>query len=133
MNIHHDFEKIKMMAIHHAKEHNCNYTVILMNPDENGNFSLNSGSTYEFVIDSYFEKERLNIKTLFETKSLATQETKVAVEIVDSLFPTIEDKVYFINSNGRYDFDMPEAFIRPEDNQPWKNKNKKGRGGNRKW
>jgi hypothetical protein len=70
MNIHHDLETIKLVAIEYAKEHNCNYNIILMNPDEDGKFSFRSGSTYEFVTDSYFEKPRPNVVLLFKTDDL---------------------------------------------------------------
>ncbi len=130
MDIHHDFDKIKMLAIHYAKEHNSNYTVILMNPDSNGNFSLDSGSTYEFVADSYFEKERPNIKILFSTKDEVSEKPKDMVEALDDLYPRMEQKVYILNNIPDY---QSPIFIKPENNQPWKNQNKKGRGGKRKW
>lgn len=65
-DIHKDYEAIKSVALHYAKEHNANYTVILMNGVD-GEFSLENGSTYEYVADSYFEKERPNVKILFRT------------------------------------------------------------------
>ena len=64
MSIYHDFEAIKSMAQYHAKEHKVNYNVILMNPVD-GEFG--PGSTYEFVQDSYFNKERPNAKLLYKT------------------------------------------------------------------
>jgi len=39
-NIHKDYEAIKMTALHYAKEHNCNYSVIIHNPNENGEFDI---------------------------------------------------------------------------------------------
>ena len=57
-DIHQDLESICDVALHYAEEHNCNYTVILSNPG--------IGSTYDFVSDSYFGKER-NCDVLMET------------------------------------------------------------------
>lgn len=68
MSIHHDKEGIRAVALHYAKEHNCNYNIILMNPDKNGQFCM--GSTYECVTDSYFEKERPNVILLEKTNDL---------------------------------------------------------------
>lgn len=70
MNIHHNLEAIKDLAIESAKEHGCNYSVILVNPDENGKFNVEMGSTYEFVADSYFEKPRPNVILLHKTDDL---------------------------------------------------------------
>lgn len=67
MSIHCDLESIKMLAQEEAKNHNCIYIVILMNPDDNGEFDARDGSTYEFVRESYFEKPRPNAKKLFIT------------------------------------------------------------------
>lgn len=58
-NIHHDLEAIKMVSIHNAKEHECNYTVFQHN-----------GDTYESVTDSYWAKERPLAKILFRTDDL---------------------------------------------------------------
>ena len=74
MNIHHRLEDIKMVSIHNAKEHGCNYTVFIHNPDENGEFSLEHGSTYESVIDTYWDKPRPNAKILFRTDDLFAEE-----------------------------------------------------------
>jgi hypothetical protein len=57
-DFHKDFDSIKTVAVHYAKEHNCKYNIILHNPNENGQFG--EDSTYEFVTDSYFNKERPN-------------------------------------------------------------------------
>jgi len=57
MSIHHDLSMIEKIALHKANEHNCVYHIILMNPDEQGNFDLENGSTYEFVRESFFEDE----------------------------------------------------------------------------
>lgn len=83
MNIHHDLEKIKNVAIHYAKEHNCNYNIILMNPNANGEFDLSSGSTYEYVTDSYFNKPRPNVIRLYTTDNLIR--STVIVGAMDAL------------------------------------------------
>lgn len=68
------------LALHEAREHNCNYNVILFNPDENGEFSLERGSTYEMVADSYFEKPRPNVKLITTTGEIMLQEAREAIE-----------------------------------------------------
>lgn len=47
MYIHHDLENITKIAMHDAQKHMCNYNIILMNPDSDGEFSIIHGSTYE--------------------------------------------------------------------------------------
>ena len=76
MNIHHDLEAIKMVAIEDAKEHNCNYNIIIVNPNPQGIFDVNCGSTYEFVTDSYFDKPRPNAILLHKTDDLILAESK---------------------------------------------------------
>lgn len=71
LNIYHDRKMMEQLAIHNAKEHGCNYNVILMNPID-GKFG--DGSTYEFVADSYFEKERPNTILLDTTDNLIPKE-----------------------------------------------------------
>lgn len=68
MSIYHNLEDIKLVAISYAQDHGVNYNIILMNPDAEGNFT--KGSTYEFVTDSYFEKDRPNVKLICKTDSL---------------------------------------------------------------
>lgn len=63
-----DLKKIKAVALHYAQQHGVNYTIFIKNPSESGDFT--EGSTYEFVTDSYFEKERPNIKILNRTDDL---------------------------------------------------------------
>lgn len=74
MNIYHNLEAIKDIAIESAKEHDCNYNVILVNPGEDGKFNVETGSTYEFVADSYFEKPRPNAIILHRTDDLISTE-----------------------------------------------------------
>lgn len=68
-SIYKDYESIKAMALHYAKEHMCNYNIILKNPNEDGSFCEHS--TYEFVTDSYFNKERPNVILLERTDNMA--------------------------------------------------------------
>lgn len=67
---HHDLELMKLVAVDRAKAHNCNYNVILMNPNKNGEFDLSAGSTYEMVADTYFQKERPHVILLHKTDDL---------------------------------------------------------------
>jgi hypothetical protein len=83
MNIHHDLEKITMAAVEYAKQHNCNYNIILHNPDDKGQFDASAGSTYEFVIDSYFEKPRPNVILLGKTDSILKK--SALVRIMDAM------------------------------------------------
>lgn len=83
MSIYHDLDAIKDVALSCAKEHQVNYNVILMNPDENGNFSRSAGSTYEFVRDSYFEKKRPNVIKLFTTDSVLKNDLLSKVVLVE--------------------------------------------------
>lgn len=71
MNVHQNYDSIESVALHYAKEHKCNYTIILMNP-VNGEFG--EGSTYEFVADSYFEKDRPNCIILKKTDDILGRE-----------------------------------------------------------
>jgi len=68
--VHNDIQLMTYYALNNAKNHNCNYNVIIMNPNESGEFDTNAGSTYECVRDSYFEKPRPNAKLLFKTDDL---------------------------------------------------------------
>jgi SEC-C motif len=80
MNIYHDLELMTEIALQKAREHNCNYNIILFNPDENGEFSAERGSTYEMVADSYFEKPRPNVKLITTTGEIMLQEAREAIE-----------------------------------------------------
>ena len=87
MNIYHDLQAITEVALHNAKDHNCNYNIILKNPDKQGNFSMENGSTYEFVADSYFEKERPNVILLAKTDDLLAEEN-IVEDLKDDPFDT---------------------------------------------
>lgn len=65
--IYHDFNAIKELALFYAKRDKMNYNVIIVNPDENGNFNEAKGSTYEVVNDNYFSKERPHIVRVYQT------------------------------------------------------------------
>jgi len=64
-DIHKDLKAISDIAMAYSLKHNCNYNVIILNP-VNGEFDINS-STYEYVIDSYFDKERPNVIVVSKT------------------------------------------------------------------
>jgi hypothetical protein len=81
-DIHHNLEAIKDVAISYAKEHQVNYNIILMNPDSDGKFTM--GSTYEYVADSYFEKERPNVILLHKTDDLIKDEQNPENNKVDA-------------------------------------------------
>lgn len=74
-DIHTDLEKIKIVAMYHAKQHGINYNIIILNPNDKGEFDFASGSTYEYVTDSYLKKERNNIKLLITTDQLCQQQS----------------------------------------------------------
>lgn len=80
--IYNDLEMMKAFAIHNAKQHNCNYNIVILNPDDNGNFDDYLGSTYEFVTDSFFEKHRPNVKLLYKTDDLI--EEKEEADLIES-------------------------------------------------
>ncbi len=73
MSIYHNLEQITLVSIHKAKEHNCNYNIIILNPID-GKFDQEQGSTYEMVVDSYFEKDRPNAIILHKTDDLIAKE-----------------------------------------------------------
>lgn len=103
MSVYKNLETMTQVAIHQAKEHNCNYNVILMNPDENGEFSESNGSTYEMVADSFFNKERSNVKLIYKTDDLIAQEES---EPVDEEFPEIPEMFM-----GNHDLFGPEPYL----------------------
>lgn len=69
MSIHHNLKQIKLVADYYAQHHKCNYNVIILNPDSDGKYNREAGSTYEFVRDSYFEKDRPNAILIYKTDS----------------------------------------------------------------
>ena len=72
-DIHRRLSDIVMVAKYEAKEHNCNYNIIVVNPVDNMeivNGRIGPGATYEYVADSYFNKERSNVRLLATTMQL---------------------------------------------------------------
>jgi len=69
MSVHHNLQLLEKVALQKAKEHNCNYNIIIMN-HVNGLYDAEAGSTYEMVTDSYFEKERPYAIKLTDTNAL---------------------------------------------------------------
>ena len=72
-SIYANLELMKLVAVDRAKAHNCNYNVILFNPNADGKFDESFGSTYEMVGDSYFEKPRPNVILLHKTDDLRNE------------------------------------------------------------
>lgn len=85
MSIYHDLEAIKAVALDYAKKDGYNYNIILHNPNNKGEFDLSVGSTYEFVMDSYFNKPRPNVILICKTKDLLQAEE--AQRLIDSFSP----------------------------------------------
>lgn len=120
MSVYHDLDTITEIAKHNAKEHNANYNIILMNPDENGEFDKDKGSTYEFVADSYFNKERPNVILLAKTDDLLAEEqpTKPKEDPFDTtprfiIENTYLDEIYDINrSLGMVRMYRGEPYVR---------------------
>lgn len=87
-NIYRDLETIKAVALDYAKKDGYNYNIILHNPNDKGEFDSSVGSTYEFVMDSYFNKPRPNTIILFKTKDLLQE--KEVDRLIDSFSPDSE-------------------------------------------
>lgn len=109
MNIHTDFEAIKSVALHYAKEHGVNYNVILQNP-VNGEFG--SGSTYEFVQDSYFEKERDCI-LLYKTDDELTSENDLDYNILNNNPYLSTAKTYLYENSYAFMQNNKPQVVRP--------------------
>lgn len=122
-DIHKDYEAIKAVAEYYAKEHNCKYHLIISNPTKEGEFGDNS--TYEFVVDSYFEKERPNVKLLETINPTYTideivemnSDTNGILRMFDSVYeyqflalePLLNDKFYSLFPNiPQYRRDSPK-------------------------
>lgn len=67
MSIYTNLDSIKKVAKFYSHQHSCRYNIILLNPDENGEFSFAAGSTYEYVRDTYFEKSRPHVIRICST------------------------------------------------------------------
>lgn len=77
MSIHTNLEELKAIAIYNAKQHNCNYNIIIHNAVD-GAFKEGE-STYEFVRDSYFETDRPNCVLLHKTDDLINKNKIIGV------------------------------------------------------
>lgn len=86
MDIHHELPLIKLIAVEKAKEHNCNYIIMIHNPDSKGNYNREEGSTYEYMAESYFDKPRPNVKVVTSTNQLIAQEPPPQIKQVP-MFP----------------------------------------------
>lgn len=117
MSIHKNLELIKAVALHKAKEHGCNYNIILMNPD-NGMFKEGS-STYEFVRDSYFEKERTNCILLHKTDDLIKKSELVVLGHVGagrSCAMALHEKAIVLdNLNELLDIEMEKDMAKKDE------------------
>jgi hypothetical protein len=89
MSIYHNLVAMTELAVHLAKEHQCNYNVIISNPVD-GKFELGK-STYEMVADSYFKKERPNALLVSKTDDLiAKLEVELNENTLDIKFAKID-------------------------------------------
>lgn len=82
MDIHSDLELIKAVAIKKAQDHNCNYNIILLNPNSKGEFNVEYGSTYEFVADSHLQKDADNVVLLHRTDDLIKEMKSPKIGVV---------------------------------------------------
>lgn len=73
MDIHHNLELLKAVAMQKAKDHGCNYNIVLMNANSKGEFDAEYGSTYEFVADSYLQETATNVILLHRTDDLISE------------------------------------------------------------
>lgn len=73
MDVHKDLESIKLVATEYAKKHNCRYIIIIHNPVDDKFDPIRS--TYEYVADSWFDKERSNYKIVCDTDELIMEES----------------------------------------------------------
>lgn len=98
--IYKDYEAIKSVALHYAKEHMCNYNVILVNPNEDGSFGEHS--TYEYVADSYFNKERPNVILLERTDNMAKPLNDIIEQQANDEFSKLFGGEYMKETIRRY-------------------------------
>lgn len=85
MSIYHNLEAIKAVAMDYTKKDGYNYNIILHNPNAKGEFDLSAGSTYEFVMDSYFNTPRPNVILICKTKDMLQLED--TQRLIDSFSP----------------------------------------------
>ena len=121
MSVYKNLEAMTMVSIHNAKEHGCNYNIILVNGDENGEFSEERGSTYESVTDSFFNKERPNVKLIARTDDLIAKEKEDEEAVSDMILNN-----QFLNPNDVFqihntykDFVDPESMYMNRNHTPF--------------
>lgn len=119
-NIYHDLEAIKAVALDYTKRDGYNYNIILHNPNAEGKFDLDAGSTYEFVMDSYFNKPRPNVILICKTKDLIQQER--SQKLIDSFSP---DSDYM---KARKEFELQDLKMEIKMNSTSKENGKLKRG-----
>jgi len=78
-SIHHDLSMIEKIALFKAEKNNRLYHIILMNPDAQGNFNEEEGSTYEIVTDNFLNEEEntftINYVAITDTDELKNRNT----------------------------------------------------------
>ena len=72
--IHQNLPAIILIAKDYAKKHQVNYNIVLLNPDEYGEFNEDEGSTYEFVVDQWLEETQARYLLLHTTDELLEEE-----------------------------------------------------------
>ena len=82
MNPHYNLDVMKLVAVEQAKKHNCNYNIIIHNPDAVTGEYVEYQSTYEMVADSYFDNKRNNVTLLYKTDDLIEAQNKPKAIVV---------------------------------------------------
>jgi hypothetical protein len=112
MSIYSNLEAMTEVAMYKAKEHNCNYNVIISNHVD-GDF-VPGRSTYEMVADSFFNRERPNVVLLFKTddrneiESIAPAKSSHKVLITGSTFDL---KLSALTLKKEAKKQMPEVYM----------------------
>lgn len=123
MSVYKNLEAMTDVALHNAKEHGCNYNVIIHNHVD-GDFHPER-STYECVTDSYFEKERPNVRLVYTTDDLMKNKLQDEVNKPEYIDPFAPDPMWITNpyTDSYLDYqdyihDMPQRrpaqFVREE-------------------
>lgn len=112
MNIHKNLDSIKSVALLSAVEHKCNYNIIISHA-VNGEFDPDV-STYEFVRDSYFEKERPNDIILHRTDDLLNDEANIPEYIKSTLKANVKTMAELIRDERVNPFEqIPFVITNP--------------------
>lgn len=106
MSIYKNLEHMKLVACEYAKQHKCNYNIIIHNP-VNGEFDMEQ-STYEMVTDSYFKTDRPHVKKVCTTDELLEKERENAAQFENPSIPIV----------NAYDFDIGPTLIPDENSRP---------------